>query len=148
MQRQTLKSTLRRPRRPSHGFTLLEVTVAAAVLVVLASMCVQVYGAMAVQRRSLARRALAVQTVQNHLEHIDSLPWDEVSDETASAITLPEHLLTQLPGANIAADVTTEAGPVASKRVSIELSWTGHNGQPARPVRLMLWVFPSDRADL
>jgi hypothetical protein len=72
------------------------------------------------------------------------MPWDELSPDAADKLTVPEVVNIYLPGAALAATVADEDGPVASKRVSLELRWRAPGGQPAGPVKLTTWVFPEE----
>ena len=124
------------------AMTLLEVTVAAALLAVLLTTSAQLLRALKGQQRAAERRAVALQTVQALSERINNMPWDEVTPEAVRGVEIPSEIAPHLPGAELVVAVVDEQEPIAAKRISMELKWNGPGGQPARPARLTTWVFP------
>jgi hypothetical protein len=96
------------------------------------------------QQQATARRALALQTLQGLIEQVGNMPWDKLTPEEVQQTELPAAVKPFLQGAKLAVALREEPGPVAAKRVTMELSWNGSKGQPAGPVRLTTWVFPEN----
>ena len=124
--------------------TLIEITAAAAMLAVLLASSVQVMRVLAAQQVAAARRGLALQTVQSLTEELANVPWDELTPDVASKLTVPDVVNLYLPSAALSASVVDEERPVTAKRLSVELRWQAPNGQPAAPLRLTTWVYPED----
>jgi hypothetical protein len=122
--------------------TLLEVTVAAALLAALMTTSVQLLRALKGQQRAAERRAVALQTVQTLSEGINNMLWDEITPEAVKRVGIPSEIAPYLPGAELVIAVVDEQEPIAAKRISMELKWNGPGGQPARPAQLTTWVFP------
>ena len=132
-------SKLNPPRR--RGVTIIEVTVAAAMLGVLLASSAQVMRSLAAQQAAAARRATALQLLQAVMEEFANQPWDELTPEFASQVALPDVANSLLPGATVKATVTGDSNPIAAKRLAVELRWNSPNGQPASPLRLTTWVY-------
>ena len=96
-------------------------------------------------QRSAERRAIALQAVQVVTEEVGNLPWDSLTTESAQQTQIPAPLGKFLPGARLAVNVVEEQMPVVSKRISVELTWTGTSGQAGAPARLTSWVFPDQQ---
>ena len=126
------------------GLTIIEVTAAAAMLAVLLACSVQVMRALANQQRAAARRVMALQTVQAVTEELANVPWDQLTPDTASKLTIPEAAKLHLLGAALSATVADDDEPIESKRLSVELRWQTPSGQPSAPLRLTTWVYPDD----
>jgi|SRR3954451_15357489 prepilin-type N-terminal cleavage/methylation domain-containing protein len=123
------------------GFTLLELSVAAAMLAMLMASAVQMIRLVSSHQRAAERRVVALEAVQSVADEIGNMRWDTVTIESAKQVTIPKPLQSYLPGATLNVAMNDEATPV-SKRLRIELSWPGADGKPVAPVRLTTWVFP------
>jgi hypothetical protein len=129
------------PRRPRRAFSIVEVSVATAMLGVLLVTSVQVLNTIAQHQRSTQRRALAAQTLQNFAELVETLPWDQLTNESLR-IALSEQAPAHLPDASVSAHVVDESAPVAMKRVTVTLSWKPPGNKPPASLKLTTWVFP------
>lgn len=127
------------------GFTLLELSVAAAMLCALVLIAVQMFRAVTTQQQAAERRALALETVQAVAEQIGNMRWDELTLGSVESISAPASATAHLPGAKLAIGLEEENEPVAAKRITIELTWNNSPGRSARPVRLTSWVFDDER---
>jgi len=127
------------------AFTLLELTLATALLAALLATSLQMLHALSDHQRNTGRRAIAMQAVQAVSEQIGNLPWDQLETETAQHIELLSQFESRLPGAKLIVAVAEEPMPVASKRITVALIWTGAKGEIGAPVRLTSWVFPDNR---
>lgn len=126
------------------GFTLLELTVAAALLAAVTTASLQMLRALTDQQRMAERRAIAIQAVQVVSEQTSNLRWEELTQDRAATVTIPRQLESALPGAKLAIDVTELKEPVETKRIQVRLDWVRNNGQPGTPARLTTWVFPPE----
>jgi hypothetical protein len=131
--------------RSRRGMSVLEVSVAAAMLCGLMLIAVQMFRAVMTQQQSAERHALALETAQALAEQIGNMKFDEVTVEAVREIVVPTSAAAHLPSATLAVTMNEEDDPVAAKRVTIELSWNNARGRPARPVRVTCWVFNDER---
>jgi type II secretory pathway pseudopilin PulG len=134
------KLAFRATRR--RAFTLFEVIVAATMLVVLLTTSVQMLRAVSNYERASERRLVAMEAVQAVADQIGNIPWSQLTAESAKNVSIPKPLDTYLPDAKLTVSLEEEASPIASKRIHIDLTWNGPDGQPVAPVRLTSWVFP------
>jgi hypothetical protein len=126
--------------------SLLEITIATALLVALMTVSVQMIRAIGGQQRSVERQALAIRTVQAMVEQIGNTPWDALTAESVRQVKIPPIVAGHLPNPNLTIAFDQEQEPVAAKRVTVELRWNGPTGQAAGPARLTTWVFPEELA--
>src|SRR5205085_259811 len=124
------------------AFTLLELTAAAAITVMLMATSLQMMHALTEHARITERRIYAEQAIGAVAEQIGSMAWDEVTSESASRIGVPAALVEHLPGAKLAVAVKEESSP-AAKRIMLELTWQDRHGQTVEPLRLTTWEFPA-----
>ena len=127
---------------PRRAFTLLEVIIAATMLVVLLTTSVQMLRALSNHERAAERRLVAFEAVQAVADQIANIPWSELTAESAKKVSIPKPLDGYLPGAKLSVSLDEEATPTTSKRIHIDLTWNGPDGQAVAPVRLTSWVFP------
>src|SRR4051812_18349471 len=124
------------------AFTLLEVVIAAGMLAMLLTTSVQMLRALSIYQRGSEHRAVALEAVQAVSDQIANTPWDQLTAESAKKVTIPKQLESYLPGAKLSVSLENEATPTASRRIYVDLSWKGPDGQLSAPVRLTSWVFP------
>lgn len=127
------------PKHRRRGITLVELGVATALLAVLLSFITQSMVAVERHTRRTNQRADLLRTVENLMEEVTLGAWSEIDDERIGELELPEHVRDRWPRALLTGEVTDEAKPVASKRVTLSLQRTP--GQGERPVTLTTWVF-------
>lgn len=113
-----------------------------ALALVGAALAVAVEGlaAMATQRRIVERQAAALVALDQVLEHVAALPWDEIDADRITRFELPESLLQSMPSARIVALVQPQAGPPSAKRVAVSLHWKTLTGEEASP-ELYAWCY-------
>jgi len=134
------KLLTRAPHR--RAFTLVEVIIAATMLVVLLTTSVQMLRALSNHERASERRIIALEVVQAVADQIANIPWNELTTESAKNVSVPKSLNGYLPDAKLTVSLDEEASPAISKRIHIDLTWNGPDGQAVAPVRLTSWVFP------
>jgi hypothetical protein len=140
----TANSGRRRALSRRSAMSLLEITIAAALLTALMIVSTQLIRALGGNQQALERRALAMRTVQALAEQIGNTPWEALSAESVGLIEIPADVTSFLPNAKLNLALDEEHEPVVAKRVSLELQWNGSTGQPAGPARLTTWIFPDD----
>jgi prepilin-type N-terminal cleavage/methylation domain-containing protein len=128
------------------AFTLFEVIIAAAILAALLTASVQMLRALSIHQRATEHRAAALQAAQAVSDEVANIPWDQLTVESAKKVTIPKPLDGYLPGAKLSVSLDEEAAPAPSKRLHVDLTWNGPDGQAVAPVRLTSWVFP-DRSN-
>lgn len=121
---------------------MLEVVAACGLMAVLLAVCLQMLALTAATRRTVERRAIALQEAANLLERASVLAWQDVTPEQLATVDLTPSVREILPGAvahwSVAA--TNEPGPLA-KQVRVEINWTNPAGQTDAPVRLSSWRY-------
>src|SRR6476619_4613764 len=116
----------RAPHR--RAFTLVEVIIAATMLVVLLTTSVQMLRALSNHERASERRIVAFEAVQAVADQIANIPWSELTAESAKNVSIPKPLNGYLPDAKLTVSLDEEAAPTTSKRIHIDLSWNGPDG--------------------
>jgi prepilin-type N-terminal cleavage/methylation domain-containing protein len=124
-----------------HGFTLIELTAAAAMLALLLTTSAQMLRVLSAHERATEQRAFALQAAQAISEEVGNLPWDQLTTETANQVKVPAQLDPRLPGSKLTITVAEESAPTTSKRIMLELVWNATNGHAVAPVRLTSWAF-------
>jgi len=122
------------------GFAITEVIVSVGLVAVLLAVTVQTLSLMAVQRRNLDRRAIALQEAANLVERVSLLGYDKLSEETLSRIELAPEVQKVLPGVESSIQLAAEPGEVPGKRVRVEITWNGKAGREP-PVQLTHWFW-------
>jgi hypothetical protein len=130
-------------RAQGAGLTVIELTISIAILAVLLATSMRMIVVASDHVRANDRRDLALQAAQAVSEEIDNIPWEQLNDETAAGVRIPDAIASRLPGAKLTAKVAEESDPLA-KRVTVEITWNTRSDQPAAPSRLTTWVFPDD----
>jgi Tfp pilus assembly protein PilV len=134
--------TVRPTRSRRSGSLLVEVAMAAVLLMIAMTLTVKVIGLVALERRASERRQRALLEVANVMERITAYPFDQVTPELAGRLTLSPAARQSLPDSELAVNVAaSEPGPSRSaKRIAISLRWRGHDGEWVAPVRLTSWI--------
>ena len=123
------------------GFTLLEVSVAGFLLVILMAVSVQVLGWAAAERVAVERRQWAIGEAANIMERLANQPWEELTPEAAAEVEVSPQARDVLPDCEFKIEVASEPGQSSPKRITVQLGWQRRSGQPAAPVRVSSWVY-------
>ena len=123
------------------GFTLLEVSVAGFLLVILMAITVQVLGWATAERVAIERRQWAIQEAGNIMERLTTQPWESLTAEAAAAVELSPQAREMLSESELKIEVANEPGQPSAKRLTVQVRWQRRPGQPAAPVRLTSWVY-------
>lgn len=135
-------ATIRRltGRADRAAFTMFELAVAVALLIVLMAFTVQVMRLVSRQQRTIEKRVVALETVQAVAEQIGNVPWNELTPDAMEQIAIPDQMKARLPGSKLTVRLADEDDP-AAKRITIELQ-TGEAGRPGSAMtRLTTWSF-------
>lgn len=127
-----------------HGFTIAETAVAVVILGVILGVGLQVMSAAAKAEARLHRRQLAIQEVQNQLERLELVGWDDLNDDVGKSLALSEAAQGQLREARIVVSVheseKSETLPEA-KQIVVTLTWQEPEEDSPSRVRLTTWRF-------
>lgn len=123
------------------GMTVLELFFAGALLVVLMTVCLQMFSAAATQRRATQQRQTAIREAANLMERLSSTAWDELVPEAVGDVQLSEQARQALPGGEVEIQLSSPADQPDAKRIVVWLRWQDRTGQPIRPVRLVAWRY-------
>jgi Tfp pilus assembly protein PilE len=135
---------------PDHGnrilraraaFTLLELTVAAIVLMVLWIVSLQVFAALERQQRAAETHAWAVQTAANVLEQFTAQGYAGVTPAAASNYALPPAEEAARSSARLKLHVFEVQDEPPAKHIVLMLDWNRGAGLRAEPIRLSAWVY-------
>jgi len=132
----------RRSRR--RGFTLFEIFVAVAVFGSVLATFVPLMQSVHKQQRAADQQLLALREADNLLEEISQQSWQALIPDELAKRTLSETAKAHLLKSELRVTVDEQAGPPVAKRVSVEVSWTPHAGQPTKSVRLVAWFSATD----
>ncbi len=124
------------------GVILLEVVAACGLMAVLVAVCLQMLAVTTATRRTVERRAIALQEAANLLERASALSWQDITPERLTEIDIAPSVREILPGAVARWSVKTpaEPGPPATQ-VRVEITWINPAGQTDVPVRLSYWMY-------
>jgi prepilin-type N-terminal cleavage/methylation domain-containing protein len=125
------------------GFTFVEVLAASAMLTVLLATVAQLVVLVKRHSRAAEHYALAERAVENCLEEITQLPWDDITDDRLAGWELPREVKTRWPQAQLTGAVTLSSEPVDAKRISLELDLRPDARD--RVAKLSAWVYRDPR---
>jgi type II secretory pathway pseudopilin PulG len=127
-------------RRYRRGFTIVELCVTCALLGAAIPLTVSTLGAVARQRRAAETRQAAIEAADNLLERLTAVSFEELTPEKLAAAERGLPAGEWLPRGQIKLQLLEPPGPVAAKRIDVELSWQPHAGPSRDRVRLSGWV--------
>ena len=123
------------------GVTILEATVAAALLGTLMMVCLHLLSATSAQRRALDQRQAAVIELSNEMERLTALPWAEMTRLKPADERISPWARAILPEAKLKVELATPAGDPAARRITTSLRWQDRNGEFLSPVTLTAWRY-------
>lgn len=123
--------------RHRRGFTLLELTTACAMFVVVALVVAELIHVITRQERSADARQAALRAVANRLEQLQARDWDDLPVAKTHE-TLPDDVQLLLKSARMQTEVTAvEAG--AARKIRVQIDWRDPAGNWLSPVALSAW---------
>lgn len=123
------------------GFTVTECLVSIVLLGAVMLTLGPVYARFGDQQRASLQREFALQEIQNALEELTSLPYDEIDASAVAPNNLTSDARSLLRDASLEAIVVEEDSPRPGKRITLLLSWRDRSGDHVRPVALSTWVY-------
>ena len=132
-------------RAPRRGFTVIEVSLALAILLAAAILLTQFLVASSQQRKLADQRRLALEELSNRLERVQAAKWDDVNSAAIEKQEFSRAVQDHLLAVKLTATVADEPGPAGGKRVRLEISWEQH-GQRVSPIGLTGWKYPPQEA--
>jgi hypothetical protein len=143
------------------GFLLTEMIVATVLLMALTMLCVKYFSVTATQRMALDQRQTALHEAANIMERLSTKPWDDLTPEKLSEISLSPELKSALPEGELKINLveqpsrllseTEQSSPLPNnagvtpasqcKRITITIRWQDRSGQWTQPVRLVAWRY-------
>lgn len=88
------------------------------------------------QRKLGWQRQIAQLELQNQLEMLSAIPWEELTTEKLKRLAISSETSLQLPDAVMSGELNDVSDPIDSRVVRLTLSWTTFNGTQVRPVEL------------
>ena len=128
------------------GFTIVELLVCLAVLMVVMLLIAQTAGWSAAERSRAAARRAAHEAATNVLESARAVPFAGLTEAWAKARTLPTDDVFLPADAALAVKVEPDEKFAPIKRVTVEVRWQDASG-PEETVRLVGLVGPRERQE-
>ena len=115
-------SFLKAPAFPHRraGFTILEVTIALAILIILGMIVAQATVWSLRERARLVSHQAATELAANVLEEARAQPWDKLDAKWADGRTVPSEMAELLPAGKIIVKLEPATN---SRRVTVEVRW-------------------------
>lgn len=122
------------------GFTLVEMMVAGVLLMTVTMIVVPAIYWVHRERRQTEYRQIAMVEVENMMERVAGLPFNEINQTKVDKFVLSESALRQLPNADFNIEISQPDELPLMKKIQIQLGWNDHRGINVAPVRLTSWV--------
>lgn len=126
------------------GFTLVEMMVAGVLLMTITMVVVPSIYWVHRQQRQTEHRRLAIVEVENMMERVVALPFNDISQAKVDQFVLSESALDQLVNAKLEIRISDSTGPLQTKKIQIQLDWNNFQGISMTPVQLTSWVGPKE----
>ncbi|MCA9016172.1 MAG: prepilin-type N-terminal cleavage/methylation domain-containing protein [Planctomycetaceae bacterium] len=126
--------------RQRRGFTLVEMMVSGVLLMTVTMIVVPAIYWVHRERRQTEYRQIAIVEVENMMERVVALPFNEITQAKVDKFVLPESALRQLPNADLSIEISEPGDLPLMKKIQIQLGWNDHHGISVVPVRLTSWV--------
>lgn len=123
------------------GFSVLEVTVAGALLVAVLAICLQMLRATAAGHRARGTRQMAIIETGNVMERLSAVPWEDLTPQAARAMQLSPQARRGLTAAELEIEITQRPDRPGAKRIAVRVRWQDPAGRVVRPVRLVAWRY-------
>lgn len=115
----------------SRGFSLIESTAMVFVLTFGAMGAIQMHMTAIEKTRALQEYGAADEVLQNEIEALRALPFDELRAGSAQPLHSATPALDRLPRAQATVDILDQSGDTPGlKQVSVKVRWTGEHGRP------------------
>ncbi len=123
------------------GFTLTETVVAGIILSTAIAVSMQMLVATSAQHQTMEQGRIALLEAGNVVERLSVLPWSKLDADELSAWNLGPQAARALPGGKLEIQVQPTSDEPAAKRLTVVVSYSPKEKQPARSVRLVTWRY-------
>jgi prepilin-type N-terminal cleavage/methylation domain-containing protein len=130
---------MKHAKRAKRGFTLMETTVAAVVLLALLAMTAQLAGSAAAHRRAIRNHEIALCEADNIMERLFALDPKRLSVETVAGWRLSDETLAAIPEAKLHIEMAGDPAVPGTIRLAVVIAWPGPEGEPEHRERLVAW---------
>ena len=127
-----------------HAFTMVEVTVALAVIAVAGVIIAQAVTISLHERAQSAVRQAALELAANVLESARAAPFETLNEDWAKNQQIPSEMPELLRGGSLTVTVSPGTKAANAKLIAVEVSWPYAEGQPLRSVRLTTVISPRE----
>lgn len=118
------------------GLMMTELIVAMILLAICMSILGPGVGWSLKQRKLGWQRQIAQLELQNQLEMLSAIPWEELTTEKLNRLVISTESSLQLPDAVLSGELKDVSDPIESRVVRLKLRWKTFNGTQVRPVDL------------
>lgn len=125
----------------TRGTSLLEATLALAVIGLSLMTLVQLLSSVQHQRRMIERRSLALIEAANVLERLMNLPATELTPEKIRELRLSDSAAAQIPGGTLTVEITDPSGSPSARRLLVTVQGDGPDGAPMTLGHLSAWRY-------
>lgn len=132
---------------PHRGFTLVEMMVAGVLLMTVTMIVVPGIYWVHRERRQTEYRQIAIVEVENMMERVVSLPFNDITQSKVDKFVLSESALRQLPNADLNIEISESGNKPLMKKIQVQLGWNDHRGINVVPVRLTSWVCSKEKRE-
>lgn len=122
--------------RKRWAFTLIELTIAVAIVALLGVMVAQLLSFSLLERARAGARQTATELAVNVLEEARAQPFQNLDKAWADARTIPSESVDLLPQGKLSATVESDQATPGLKRVTVEVRWQFEAHLPVQNVRL------------
>ena len=122
------------------GFTLVEMMVAGVLLMTVTMIVVPAIYWVHRERRQTEYRQIAIVEVENMMERVVALPFNDITQSKVDKFVLSESAIRQLPHADLNIEISDSGNLPLMKKIQIELGWRDRREINVIPVRLTSWV--------
>ena len=123
------------------GVTIIETTIAMAILAVVITTSIQTLVGVSAVRRANQQRLLAQQEAANLMEQLFAVRWGALNDDTAATLQLSAEAAKRLRGAKLNVEIAKPDEEFTPTQIRIEISWPSRTGQATKPVKLVAWRY-------
>ncbi|NUQ66621.1 MAG: prepilin-type N-terminal cleavage/methylation domain-containing protein [Pirellulales bacterium] len=129
------------------GFSLLEALVSCLLLAALTTLCLELVGASANQRKAAALRQIALEEAANAMERVFARRWEELAPEATDKAALSREGKEALPGNAMMVRVQPSDAEPSAKQITVEVRWEPSRGKPSQQVRLVALRYRAARRE-
>ncbi len=127
---------------PRRGVSLIEMTVAAAILAAVATATIRMWMSVQHQQRQTARRLQALQIADNLMEQATAIQFQHLDSGRLQRIRLPQAAWNLLPSPALQWSLLEHRHVPAAKRIRLTVSWNSRTSPSRRSaIGLTSWLY-------